>query len=250
MPETYKLGTNNKAILILHGFGGDVMRDTDFLIKYFIRKDYTIVRPLLYKYNDHSLYHIEKWLKIANDCVDKLSKNHEKVFILGASFGGDLAISLARNNQNVTGISTLETPIFFTTKISFLLSFFLPILKLLKIDKVRKNKFWYRKNYHQKNRISSDPFPFIPIKTISKIYKFIKKEIRQNLREIHIPFLIVQATKSDIIAKKTAKYIYNKISSRDKEIYYIETNNHDLNVLDEPQKILILEKIFKFFDVL
>jgi hypothetical protein len=54
-------------LLKMHGFGGDVMRDIEFVIKYFDKKDYTIARPRLYKYDDHSLYHVEKWLKISND---------------------------------------------------------------------------------------------------------------------------------------------------------------------------------------
>lgn len=243
----YTKGDSKIGILILHGLGFDA-ENLELLFKYLKIKEYTVRMPLiggLSGFKGGRSSGEKEWLHEAEVQLKKLSDEVEKIIIIGHSFGGNLGLALASTgHKKIKGIVTLETPIFFKLKIKFFLITLQPVLEFLKIDLIGKNKFVYRKNYCREK----DVFPFLSVKTVGCIYKFIKLNTINNLKKIKIPYLIIQAKTSDLISGRSARYIFKKIKSNQKEIYYVDSNNHDFNLLDERGKVLILEKINKFIE--
>jgi len=242
---TYSKGANGRAVLVLHGFGSNP-EEVSLIADYFKKKNFTVSQPFLLGHDDYSKigdYSPKDWLEQGRREVRKLLDDAEKIFIIGVSFGGDLALSLAAEfKEKIKGVVTLEAPIFFRKKYSFLLSFVQPFFQLLGVKIVRKRRWWHRKNYQPE----LDKCPFFPVRAMGRLYRYMSNEVRHEICSIVSPVFAVQAADSDLINPRSAKYIIDNVRSEKKEVYYLDTDNHDLNLLDEKGKILMLEKIYRF----
>lgn len=248
LTSNYYKGKNGKAILFLHGFtSGNSCFDIYF--KYFKIKGFTVAKPL-FSGNSGGIEEVLEhgpldWLKESKKWIKKLDKNCKEIYVIGMSFGGNLAISLsARNFKKIKAFVILETPFLFNNKINFLLKYIQPIFNFLNIKSVPKNNFFYRKKIKKSNL----KINVLPVNVTGQLYRFIENQKNQILKLIKMPCFIAQARNSDLLKKENAEYIYNNILSEKKEIYYIEADNHDLDLLDEHSKILLLEKIYKFIE--
>jgi carboxylesterase len=255
--QTYYAGSNGVGIFFIHGFGSTPQESVLFL-KYLASKGYAISSPILKKCSsldnvrDINNASPEEWLEEAKKHFKKFSEDNQikKIVLVGLSFGGSLAISIAKDKpEKVRGLITLETPIFFSPKISISLRVLRPLFLLIKKEFVRKTSILYRKGY-KKSINNEGVVSLIPIKVVGKIFRYINFKTKNELKNIDSPFLIVQAAKSDLLNPKSADYIYQNIKSDKKEIYLLPVDNHDLNLLDEQGKILMMEKIENFIESL
>jgi len=248
-------GDKDVAILFLHGLGSSPS-EVNLFLKYVANKGYSIFAPLLSNCNKYNTadeinsFYPEDGLKEAQKHYNDLAArdNINKIIVVGVSFGGNIAITIASEKPEKLGaIVTLEAPIFFSTKIYWVLRLLQPLCNFLKIKHVRKRKLFYRRGYHpEKGKTNS----LIPVTAVGRIFKFIYGKNRQDLEKINAPFLAVQAAKSDLISSRSAKYILDNIQSEKKETFYLPVNNHDLSLMDEDGKILMLEKIERFIESL
>ncbi len=234
------------AVLFLHGFGGKP-DSVDFLLKYLAAKGYEIYCPILlgHENNYGSIHEFspEDWLGQMKKVLKEALEKHDKVYLIGASFGGNLCMSLAAEYpEKIRGVVTLETPVFFNFKIFLLLKVFQPILEFIGVEKVSKNRFFYRKNYVRDNH----SYGYIPVKTSGKIFDYINKRTKKELSRIVSPLYILQAGKSDLISKKSARFVFDNVRSRIKRVEYLPIDNHDLDLFDEKDRIITMEKIHEF----
>ena len=253
---TFYQGQNDLAILFLHGFGSSPEESGVFL-KYLASKGYTISAPIIKNCSqNHDLKEIneaspEDWLIEAKKQYQTLAEHPEikKIAIIGLSFGGNLAISLAAEDPaKLAGIVTLETPVFFSRKISLGLRFIRPLLLLFKIQFINKTSRLYRKGYKESKM--KDVIPLIPLKVVGKIFKFVNQRTKVDIKKLKQAFLGVQAEKSDLVNPKSVEYLYRQAPSLSKNVFYLSVNNHDLSLLDEQGKILMMERVEKFIESL
>lgn len=243
-------GTNGTGVLLLNGFGS-APNEIEFFLRYLAAKGFSISCPLIKGYSkfdnkeEINNFNPDNWLEEAKNALTELSVRAEKVVIIGVSFGGNIAITLAsRNNKKVAGLIILETPVFFTTKIALALTFLRPILEFFKINFVKKSKYLYRSKY--KN--DGHSVPLIPVKAVGRIFKYIREHTRLEIRKVEAPIMIVQARQSDLIKKGCADFICDNVKSSLKEILFLPVDNHDLNLLDEEGRVLMIEKIEEFME--
>jgi len=246
-PILYYKGTNNQAILILHGFAANI-EQTDTLFNYFTLKGYTVARPILPghsgKLDDMKLYGPADWLEEARMALERLSDEYETVYLLGTSFGSNLALRLAANsNQAAKAVIALEMPLFFNLKIWSLLNLVQPILQLCKIDYFSKDSLLYRKN----NVKREGSFGYIPVRAAGEVRSFIRRHTFADILAIKQPLFLLQAEQSDLLNnKRTIGYVCDNIHDSQRSVHSVPINNHDLNLLDEEGKMLMLEKIYAF----
>ncbi|MFA6106821.1 MAG: alpha/beta fold hydrolase [Patescibacteria group bacterium] len=234
------------AVLFLHGFGGKP-ETVDFLLRYLRVKGYEIYTPILLGHENNyeaiNNFFPEDWLAQTEKMLSGIIEKHGRVYLVGASFGGNLCLSLAaRYPEKIRGVVTLETPVFFNLWIFLLLKIIQPILELFGVEKVSKNSFFYRKNYVA----DSHSYEYIPVKTSGKIFDFINQRTKKEVKRIVAPLYILQAGKSDLISKKSARFVYDNVLSRIKRVEYLPLDNHDLDLFDEKEKIITMEKIHEF----
>lgn len=248
--ELYFEGKNKRAVLIVHGFTAP-LSDTDIFFDYFKLKNYTVARPILAGHETREVYFNgffgpEDWLKELEDWILKVGEKAEEIFIIGISFGANLSLCEAAKNNKIKALILIEMPLLFNFKFKILSEVIQPFLSLIGIKHIKKNRLVYRSNYYENS--DEDYTTYVPIKAAGLIKKFVKKHTKKHLEKINCPCFIIQAQKSDMLEQSNADYIYQHISSKEKEIYYAPINNHDLNLLDDAGKIIMLEKIYKFIN--
>ena len=96
--------------------------------------------------------------------------------------------------------------------------------------------------------LEEEGYSYVRVDLAGLIRDYVNKRTKVELMRIKTPFLIVQAVKSDVLAANNAKYIYDKLMSEKKEVYYVPLENHDFNLLDDANKVIMLEKIFHFIN--
>jgi len=247
----YSKGTNGEAILILHGFAANI-EQTDTLFNFFTHKGYTVARPILPGHSgrmeDLKLYGPDDWLEEARSWLSKLSAENDSVYLLGTSFGSNLALRLAANNEKgAKAVIALEMPLFFNLKIWTLLYFVQPILQFFKIDYFSKGNPLYR----DKKVKREGSFGFIPVRAAGEVRSFIKRHTFDDLIAIKQPLFLLQAEQSDLLDnKRTIGYVCDHINGERRSVHCVPIDNHDLNLLDEEGKMIMLEKIHNFIRVI
>lgn len=242
--EGYESFINFKGetgILLIHGFTRSCKHLIE-LSRYLLEKNISVVAPRLAGHGttleDLMETNCYDWLRSAEQGLKTLRKNVKNVYILGDSFGGNLAINLAAKNK-ISGLILIGAPV--RIKREILIKTLLPPVKL-----VRK--------YYNKSRLRHDIFgqftemgsySKIPLSNLRQLLKFINEETEKNLRKIHASTLIAQATHDRIVNKKSAKLIYDYLNSDNKEIFLVNTKSHSL-LIDNNVKIRIFKKIYEF----
>lgn len=253
LPESYiyAKGQNGKTVLILHGFAINI-EQTDLLFKYFHGKGYTVARPVMPGHtgdkDDLKRFGPEDWLAEANKWLDRLSAETESIYLVGISFGSNIALRLAaEGNPRIKAVVAWEMPIFFKWRIWFILNFLQPIFQLAGIEYIRKSGPLYRKNHTDRE----GAFAFVPVKVAGQIRSFIRRHTLKDFLKVQKPLLFLQAERSDLLDNDQAvDYICKHVGPDLREVVCVPIDNHDINLLDEEGKISMMEKIYNFIRVI
>lgn len=244
--ELYCKGISNKAVLIIHGFAINI-NQTDILFEFFKSKGFTVARPIL-PGHDGSLESLKRfgpddWLSEAKRWLNKLSEAENEIYIVGISFGSNLGVSLCMDsNPKIKALIVSEMPVFFSLRMAFISHFIQPLYELMGIEFIKKEGLLYRKNSLKRE----GAFAFVPVKIAGEIRKYVKNRTRKEIEKIKIPIFVMYAAKSDMVNNhRTVDYISKKVKNIHKS-YRVPINNHDLNILDKGNKVIMLEKIYHF----
>lgn len=212
-------GESDIGVVVIQGWTS-YLRQISPLVKTLNEKGYWVYAPILAGHNTQpeKLEGVtwEEWVKDTINGIDEIKKNKKikKVFLVGVSFGGNLSI-LASQKRKIDGIILISTPIFlrdhyWTIITTTLLSFF------------KKNLY---KNYPKnwiKNQKKPVSYNYFPIKSSLECFKLIKRS-RRVLNSIEVPFFIIQTNKDYLVAPYSPWLMYNKIKSKQKSLYWMET---------------------------
>ncbi len=212
-------GKNKVGIIIIQGWTS-YLRQIDPLAEVLNNRGYWVYAPVLSGHNSQpeKLEGVtwENWQKDTEKAVDefKQKNNFSKIFIVGVSFGGNLAI-LASLKKAIDGVILISTPIFLRDHYWTILS-----VKFLSYFKKNLNKN-YPKDLKKKNK-KPVSYNYFPIKSSLECFKLIKKS-RKALSEVNTPFFIIQTNKDYLVAPYSPWLMYNKIKSTEKSLYWMDT---------------------------
>lgn len=211
-------GKNNIGVIIIQGWTS-YLRQIDPLARVLNARGYWIYAPILTGHNSspEKLEGVtwQNWQKDTLEAVDKFKKEHNfhKIFIIGVSFGGNLAM-LASRKRKIDGVILISTPIFFRDHYWTILT--------------AKFLSYFKKNMQKKypNGLVDDPkkpevYNYFPIKSSLECFKLIKKS-RKVLNNIDIPFFIIQTNKDYLVAPYSPWLMYNRIKSTEKSLYWMD----------------------------
>ncbi|MDK2824165.1 MAG: carboxylesterase [Clostridia bacterium] len=227
--EPFDFPGNEIGCLLIHGFTGSPgeMRP---LGEFLHTKDYTVKGVLLpghgTKVEDLARTNWQHWYEEVQKGYKSLKQSCEKIFIIGLSMGGDLALHLAANNKINGGIVSICAPIFLIKKKAYLA----PILKYF--VKYSKKKSYSSKNYES---FWYDQYPISCTASLVKMLPIIKKELRRIMN----PSLIIQSTLDKTVDPRSAQYIYDNIGSKEKEIYWLHNSGHIATLDTEREKVFL-----------
>src|SRR3989344_5473898 len=165
------------------------------------------------------------------DFVDLANFMAKNKFLLGYSLGGILSLKISEN-QDLSGIISINAPIFLQSK-------YIPFIPLLEL--VQK--------YHVKSpdniilaakeqRIAYDATPLNAILEIMEVIKSL------NLEKVTEPALIIQTKNDTIVEPRSADFIYDSISSKNKKIEWLELSSH--TQLNKKEQEIMFEEIVEF----
>ena len=206
-----KLERKNIGFLIIHGFGGSI-EDIEPLNKYLVNNGFFTVCPALKghtgKRKDLKGISYSEWINSAEEGLVQLLTQREKIILIGFSMGGLIAVNLALKHK-ICGIITLSTPIYhWDIKIIFF-----NIINDLKEGKYESLKLYVG---------ASMALPFSAMLN----FKLLLYKTKTLLIQIKCPILIAQGLEDDTVKHRSAKYIFNKVSSKKKVLKYYNKSNH------------------------
>ncbi len=221
----------SKAALLLHGFTSSP-KVFEELTSYLSKNNITTHAPLLPGHGTSperlAVTKYYQWIEAVNESIENLEKDHKEIYLIGSSFGGNLALISANKSKKIKGIITLGTPIHFRReKITRYLIF--PILKRIKL--FQKKKRDKDREEIDKKRVS---YNTIPLKSLNHVLRIIELS-KKSLPKIKSPIMVMQTEKDSVVREDSGDYIMRHIASKQKSIVTVPESYH-VFILDKYRK--------------
>jgi carboxylesterase len=219
----YFEGNNGKAVLLIHGWSS-TSYEVRRLGLYLNENGYTVSAPMLRGHGtvpkDLECVKWTDWLSDLEEEYDKLRSKYQKVYVAGTSIGANLAIMLAADKKDISGLMLMATP--YNIKMEKIIWIFMKSMNLFKTY----NKKFYPPTFGLATSITRlISYQSYPIKSAMEAHELIKK-CRLMLPKVEQPCLLLQSASDHIVGKRSMENIYNRISSPIKEKKYIQRAYH------------------------
>jgi carboxylesterase len=237
--EPYYLDNGNKVgVLVLHGFGAspESMRP---LADDLSSQGYTVYVPLMAGHGttafDLESTSWEEWQSGAEESLNYLMNRTDKVYVIGYSTGGILALDLAAKYK-LEGVVSFAAPIKFLAKGVNLL----PLVSVIQP--------YYLKTVFSrpevKQRIQEGyNVPILPVKAVMQLVEFI--DVAQiRMYGIDEPVLVIQSKSDGLVDPISAELIYEHLSSSNKKVVWINNSSHFFVSDDEAE---VVEREIDYF---
>lgn len=212
------------GVLCIHGFTGgpyEVRPFADFLGQ---QTDWNILVPTLPGHGDTlALKNIsaDSWLMEAELAIRELKKSSDRIIIVGFSMGGLIAMYLAMRYK-VDRLVLLSAAAKYISPPQLLEEVKGALSDAAK-RQLAENEFYQRYQYKLINT------PMLSTREFLKVVKLVEP----YYKNIHIPVCIVQGMKDGVVPESSADFIYDNISSGDKQIIRSEVGKHMICYSDD-----------------
>ncbi len=230
------------GVLLLHSYTSTPYEFYD-LAKYLADKGLTVLAPTIAGHGttpeDLAKTTIADWQQSAEDAYLFLKQKAKKVFVVGSSFGGNLAFHLATKFSNpLAGVVSMGTPI----KVRWEKAFKLAIYTYGWFKKnQKKRRADYKLIYLNQEQVV---YPVMPVPSLRRFFSFIHKITIPSLKNIKAPTLIIQSSADKIVDPRSAQYLHEHLGSEDKRVLWVNGHHHAL-AIDE-KRGLIYKAIYRF----
>ena len=232
--QVFHLSNENNTIgvLIIHGFTASP-HEVKELGDYLYEKGFNVYGVRLKghgtHYDDLKYVKWQDWYDDVEQVYGILREKNNKIYAVGMSTGGALALYLAENEET-DGVVSLAAPVYLRDW---------------------KSKFFFIEKYfleYIENNISEEEKPYYyertPIEAVNQLFKLIN-EYKKNLNKIEEPLLLIQFLDDPRVHTKSLNYIYDHAGSEKKEIKWIAGSKHVLTT-DPSMKEKVFEDVYKF----
>ena len=231
------------GVLLIHGFSATA-HEMIGLGKFLHGKGFTVYAPLLPGHGtspeDLATKKWKDWQYTVDQSLTKLKKSVDKVYVLGSSFGGNLAIILAANRR-VDGLISLGTPLYFRK--DRIIRVLLPFLKKVKTFHSKRYKKEDLKRIGENGEYKTAHYHIIPLQAASEVLIAISKS-RWVLSKIKCPALVVQSSSDFQLKNSNAIRLCKKLGSKYKKLIFMPNAYHVL--MHDKNKLEVFDKILTF----
>ena len=230
-----------RGVILIHGFTATPQEMRE-LGNYLYKKGITIYAPLLSGHGtvpeDLFRSNAQDWCNDIEKSISLLSNHCTEIYLIGNSFGGNLAFLSASKHQNVKGVIALATPFIFRyDKIGKSIAYTLSKIKLFKKKHYQKN---VKEIYKNTNRICYDQ---IPLHSLLEMLKVVK-ESKSSLSTFKKNVLLMQSEQDNLVSKKSIHFALENIPSKNKKVIWIPESIHVF--ISDKHKTLAFKEIEKF----
>lgn len=182
---------------------------------------------------------MKDWEKYLENEIDGCSKRYEKIYLVGHSMGGLLALNASlKKTNNIAGVFMISTPL----KISlFRFKSLEPRWRLIRYPKDHAIKAAYLKS----NSISNSGILTYSLflKPVFEFYKLVRKT-KRNLSEIIVPVYMIHSRNDELVSFKSAEMFKKGLVGAPWKALTLRKSWHAYFPEDERAKIL--EKLLSF----
>ncbi|MEK4496113.1 alpha/beta hydrolase [Ureibacillus sp. FSL W8-0352] len=212
------------GVLMLHGFSGGPY-EVQPLAEYIRNQTDWIVEVPTFCGHGETLslkgFKAEHWLIDAELAYKRLAKKVDKVYVIGFSMGGVIALYLGKRYP-IKKIVLLSAAVKYIAP-KQLLSDLQKFAKEAIEGHLKNNELFKRYEYKLKN---------VPVSAAIQFMKIVR-QVEPYIESINIPTFIVQGKCDGIVPYTTAQYLYNKLSSKEKYIYFSSCGKHHICYSDD-----------------
>lgn len=250
---SYVTDGNKRAVLLLHGLTGHPF-EMKFFGKSLSQNGFDIFCPVLPGHcsgvGEIKRHDWKDWLDFSLQEYDLLKGKYDEVYVAGLCLGAVLAVAIAEERDNVSGICALSTTLyldgwempwykaFMGLGLNTLLKFFYAFPEAGSFGIKNKRLSEKVANTAQDNSSVLNCFPLISIDELLKLNKYTMK----NSKKVNTPALIIHSVEDNLTSVKSSEFVYKNISSEIKEFIKIDDCYHVVtldNKKDEVSKAAI-----------
>lgn len=233
---------NGKAVaLLIHGFTSSP-REFRELSNYLYDRGISSYAPLLPGHGTSperlTLIKSYQWIESVSENIDLLARDYSEIYLIGSSFGGNLAILSSNHSDKIKGIITLGTPIFFRRH-KLNKYFILPVLRRIKIFQKKPKRVREFIDTH------NGSYKVIPLKAAYEMSKVLELS-KSYISNVSKPVLVIHVKNDSVTSEESHKYILDNLSSKSKEEYEVAESNHVVLLGKYADKVN--KKIFGFIN--
>lgn len=259
-------GTNGSVVILIHGLTG-TPNEMGFLASRLNRAGFSVLCPRLANH-DRSLRVLkdtpwQDFYATVRLAYFKAREHSDTIFVSGLSMGALLALLLADEFQEtIAGVSCLSPTLFYDGWNSPWYRCFLPTVYWTQLHRFMyfqesppygiKNEAVRRKIHQHFSKVTDDNFsdidrygyPLFPVSSLRQL-GFLVQHLKKRLSNVHSPVQIIQAKEDDMTSVRNAQFIYDRVSSKDKEIVLLDDSYHIITADQERGKVL--DRMQNFF---
>lgn len=176
------------------------------------------------------------WINSAQQGINELKKTCKRIVVIGHSMGGLLALQMAARNK-VEGVVTIAAA--------------------LKPSNRKAHLAWLLK--HFQTYVSGSPrerteeeqqyllhYPYFPVAAVAELQR-LASHTRAILSQVTTAALIIQTKDDQTVRPASAEIICRRISSQNKECFWLDKGTHNVPVVSPYNEQIIL-KIIDFIE--
>ena len=239
--NNYEFNHNSKiGVYLIHGFSSSTY-EMKLLAEFLASKQIHVVANNLPGHgttvNDCNRVKYQDWLDFSKKELSILASQSDKIYIIGCSMGGAIALYLASifpvNGVIVGGLVIKFKKPFMTNYINTI---------LCRLLKTRDKKLIFSKNIRDDiSYYGYSHYPLIALNEFRKMLKFIKP----FFQNITVPVLLIHSERDKSSIKDNVIIVKTLIKSMESEIFIIKNAHHNLFDSNPDQKI-VFDKVESF----
>lgn len=218
------------GVLVLHGFTGQP-KSVKPWGQHLANAGFTVRLPRLpghgTRWQDMNLTRWEDWYGEAERNFAELSEKCEKVFVMGLSMGGSLALRLAENHGDEIAGLVIVNPAVHTERHDRHL---LPLLQLF------VPAFPGITNDIKKPGQDEGGYTRIPLKAAYSLQDM-WKHVKQDIAKVTQPLLVLRSAEDHVVEPSNSAYILSHVSSNDVEEILLEDSYHVATIDNDAELI-------------
>jgi len=222
--EPFYKKRGKKVALLIHGFTSSP-REFRSMGNFLAKNNISVYAPLLPGHGTSperlAIIKYVQWIEFIEEKIKMLAENHDEIFLVGNSFGGNLALISANKSKKIKGVVTLGTPIYFRNEKRNKYLIF-PILKRIKIFQKKRYKSKYTEHLI---KTKGSSYKSIPLRSLGQVGKIVNLS-KTFIKNIKKPVLVMVTPNDPVSRKDSVNYIIDNLPTKKKRVFTVPESYH------------------------
>lgn len=224
--------------LLIHGFTG-APKEMRWMAEYLAKQGHTVLGIRLAGHatrpDDMLRSRWQDWVASVEDGWHLLSGSTQKIFVIGLSLGGILALLFASQHP-VAGVVAMSTP--YTLPDDPRLRF-IKLLSWLQPRLAKGKPDWHNSEAAQDHI----DYPYTPTRAIAELPPLLL-EMHAALPRITAPALLMHSRQDQGVPSNNMEKIYAALGTQDKQMIWLENSGHV--IVREPERLRVFSAAAEF----